>query len=92
MSQSYIDLSHPGERYRDWEFLGEGAFKEVYKVYDQTMKRYVALALLKESRGARFFDTFIHEAWLTSSLQHPNIIKAYDIGLHEGTRPYLRWI
>ena len=88
LSQSYIDLSHPGERYRDWEFLGEGAFKEVYKVYDQTMKRYVALALLKESRGARFFDTFIHEAWLTSSLQHPNIIKAYDIGLHEGTRPY----
>ncbi len=81
-------LGQVSDRYREIELLGEGAMKQVFKSYDEKAKREVALARLKPQLGASYFDSFIHEAWLTSSLSHPNIIKVYDVDVDQDGRPY----
>ena len=82
-----IDLL-PNERYIDREFIAEGAAKKVYRATDTHCSREVALALIKEE----VFDfeqavDFVREVQLTASLEHPNIIRIYDIGITEG-RPW----
>ena len=79
-------------RYRDAELIGSGALKEVYRTYDTRTKRWVAMARLRKDRGPEFNDVIVHEAWLTSSLNHPNIISIHDTGVDEEGRPFLRWI
>ncbi len=85
---SYQELQESGPQYVEEELIGTGAIKEVYSVYDQKTKRRVALARLKDDLGEGFYDAFIHEAWLTSSLKHPNIIKVHAIDIGEDGRPY----
>ena len=70
------------EDYSIHEFLGEGAQKKVYKVYDSKCSRFVAMGVLKgdsESEQAQF----LREAKLTAFLQHPNIMPVYTAGLNE---------
>ena len=85
---SYIELSEVETRYRDDSLLGAGAVKEVHRSYDSRTKRWVAMARLRSDRGPEFYDLFVHEAWLTSSLNHPNIIKVYDTGVDSNGRPF----
>lgn len=85
---SYIELSEVDARYHDESLLGQGAVKDVYRTYDNRTKRWVAMASLREERGPEFYDLFVHEAWLTSSLSHPNIIKIYDAGVDSEGRPF----
>jgi len=76
------------DRYADLELIGEGAVKEVYYCYDQRTKQGVALAKTKEGLDARFDHQLIYEAWITSTLNHPNIIKIYDVYMGGDGRPY----
>jgi len=85
---SYIELSEIDVRYRDGTLLGKGAVKDVFRTYDSRAKRWVAMARLREDRGPEFYDLFVHEGWLTSSLSHPNIIKIYDVGVDGEGRPF----
>ncbi|MEP4077270.1 serine/threonine protein kinase [Haloferula sp.] len=85
---SYIELSEVEARYRDEALLGQGAVKDVYRTYDNRTKRWVAMARLRGERGPEYYDLFVHEAWLTSSLSHPNIIKIYDTGVDSEGRPF----
>jgi len=78
--------SHTSSLYSDFSLLGEGAVKVVHRCYDTRSNRHVAIAQPRHSLGKEFHEHFIHEAWLTSSLKHPNIIKIYETGLdHDGT-------
>jgi len=81
------NLSPTEDQYEDEKLIGGGALKEVYKCYDKRSRRCVALARLKPYLGEEFFGTFIHEGWLTASLNHPNIIKIHDLNVKDG-RPY----
>ena len=85
---SYIELSEVAVRYRNEELVGRGAVKEVYRTYDSRAKRRVAMARLREDLGPEFYETFVNEAWLTASLNHPNIIKIYDVGVEGDGRPF----
>lgn len=85
---SYIELSEVSSRYEVDKLLGQGALKDVYRTYDGRAKRWVAMARLRENRGPEFYDLFVHEAWLTSSLSHPNIIKIYDVGVDGDGYPF----
>jgi len=90
-SVPYTKLSHQlsvEERYTDRTLLGEGALKKVYKCFDQKIQRWIALAQLHPGLEKDYNELFIHEAWLTASLNHPNIIKIYDIGMDESSCPY----
>lgn len=75
-------------RYTDFELIGEGAIKRVYKCYDERTKKEVAFAQPKEDLSRLYHDFFVYEAWLTSSLSHPNIIKVYDVYLDDENVPY----
>jgi len=62
--------------------------KRIYRVRDQWTGRWVAKATLANTAKAAEIETFLREARLTSSLQHPNIIPIYDIGLDEKGQPF----
>lgn len=85
---SFVQLRDTRQRYINRTPIGEGALKQVYRTFDQHTQRSVALAELKNTRGIEFFDQFVKEAWLISSLNHPNIIKIHDAGLTKSQRPY----
>lgn len=67
--------------------LGRGGFGAVYRAFDPTLKRRVALktphaALLADPQGAARFQ---REAQLAAQLNHPNIVTIYEIGqAHDG--------
>ena len=86
---SYTELAGEGTRYRDSVLLGMGALKEVYKTFNNHhTKRWIAMARLRSDRGPEFYDLFVHEAWLTASLNHPNIITIHDAGVDADGRPF----
>ena len=85
---SYIELSEISKRYQNEELLGKGGVKEVYRTFDNRTRRWVAMACLREDRGPEFYDLFVHEAWLTSSLNHPNIISVHDVGIDSSGHPF----
>ena len=71
-----------GEDYVISDFLGEGAQKKVYKVYDSKCSRFVAMGILK-SENEKEKSQFLREAKLTAVLQHPNIMPVYTAGLNK---------
>ena len=74
------------ERYTSKTFINEGAMKKIYRCKDLSTGREVAFAVPKSNEQA-MEESFLREANISASLQHPNIIPVYDIGLHEG-QPY----
>lgn len=85
---SYLEVAGSGPRYEHEVLLGRGSTKEVFRAWDSRMKRWIALARLRPDCGPETYDAFIHEAWLTSSLSHPNIIGIHDLGVDEKGRPF----
>lgn len=85
---SYLEVATPAPRYEGETLIGRGATKEVFRAFDTRMKRWVAVARLRPDCGPDIYDQFIHEAWLTSSLAHPNIIGIHDLGVDEQGRPF----
>lgn len=70
------------ERYIDKEFLSEGAMKRIYKCKDLFTGREVALAVPKSDEHS-LTESFLREACISASLQHPNIVPIYDIGIDD---------
>jgi DNA helicase-2/ATP-dependent DNA helicase PcrA len=76
--------------YRIIEPIGAGGMGAVYKAYDTTLQRVVALKLLppeyisQQDRRRRFFQ----EARAASALNHPHILTVYEVGEDDG-KPYI---
>ena len=66
--------------------LGAGAMGEVYRARDTRLGREVALKLLPASRthDERAHELVEREARIVASLNHPNVLALYDIGMHHG--------
>jgi serine/threonine protein kinase/TolB-like protein/Tfp pilus assembly protein PilF len=77
--------------YRVVAFLARGGTGDVYRATDVRLCRDVALKVLApDTRGDGYpqrVERFLREARLTASLDHPNIVRLYDVGLFDG-RPY----
>ena len=85
----YLDhIRDSRSRYIDRTLIGMGALKEVYKCYDDKLKRHVALAKTKEGLDQDADEKLVYEAWITSGLNHPNIIKIHGIDCDEHDRPF----
>ncbi|PTY03356.1 serine/threonine protein kinase [Verrucomicrobia bacterium LW23] len=67
--------------------IGQGGMGAVYLGKDTILKRKVAIKLLKTElvEDEKFISTFLFEAQITASLNHPNIVQVYAFGEQRGT-------
>ena len=70
--------------------LGEGGMAAVYKAYQPSMERYVAVKVLPRHMAAseEFVSRFRREAKLLAQLQHPHILPVFDYG-EADSYPYI---
>ena len=81
------DLNSDQLRYTDIKKINEGGIKSIFSVHDRITDRYLAMAKLKEkNKDTR--ESFLREARITASLQHPNIMPVHDIGFDSADEPY----
>ena len=68
------------------EEIGRGGMAAVYKAWQPSLDRPVALKVLHAvfTHDDVFLTRFHHEALLAAQLAHPNIVKIFDAGEHEG--------
>jgi serine/threonine-protein kinase len=71
------------------EVLGIGGMGIVYKAHHIRLDRFVALKMIRAGAGARpeDLDRFEAEARAVAGIDHPNIVRIYEIGELEG-QPY----
>ena len=82
----------PGSRLGPYEvlsILGTGGMAEVYRARDTRLGRDIALKVVNEALAGdpELVRRFEQEARLAGSLNHPNLVAVYDVGIHEGA-PY----
>lgn len=81
-------------RYQVLGSIGFGAMGAVYKAFDPLIKRTLAIKTIRldiprsSPQYKSFIDRFYHEARISGTLSHPNIVTLFDIG-EEGGLPYL---
>ncbi|MBI5956697.1 MAG: protein kinase [Chloroflexi bacterium] len=77
-------------QYRIIEQLGRGGMATVYKAYQPSLERYVAIKVLASAftEDPAFIRRFKREATAIAGLQHPNIVPVYDFGW-EGDVAYI---
>jgi serine/threonine protein kinase len=80
-----------GETYRVEARLGRGGMGEVWRVRHERTGASYALKLLNADFAAvpGLLTRFQREAEITSSLNHPNLIRVFDFNLLPDGRPYL---
>jgi len=69
------------------EQLGKGGTAAVFRAYDPSLGREVALKLLDEDvaqQNSQFGESFVREAQIAASVNHPNIVEIYSVGQVEG--------
>jgi eukaryotic-like serine/threonine-protein kinase len=76
--------------YRIIEKIGSGAMGEVFRAHDDRLGRDVALKLIRPSSSANpdHVRRFELEARAAASLNHPNIVAVYDVGVYQDS-PYI---
>jgi serine/threonine protein kinase len=81
-SPERVELPNRLGRYRIMAHLGSGAFADVVRGYDEKLCRDVAIKIPKRERMLRagLADTFLTEARVLASLDHPFIVPIYDVG------------
>lgn len=68
------------ERYQKMEKIGEGTYGVVYKAKDRVTGEIIALKKIRlEAEDEGIPSTAIREISLLKELQHPNIVRLYDV-------------
>ena len=72
-------------RYEVQEIIGVGGMSVVYKAYDNVDDRIVAVKILKDEflKKDDFVRRFKNESKAISLLNHPNIVKVYDVSVND---------
>ncbi len=67
------------------EQIGAGGMATVFKAYQPTLDRYVAIKVLPafHARDPIFVKRFVQEARAVAKLAHPNIVQIHDFGEQE---------
>jgi serine/threonine-protein kinase len=79
-----------GGKYRIVERLGRGGMAEVYKAFQTSLDRYVAVKVMHPflADDPGFAARFEREAKSVAALRHPNIVQVYDFDVERDT-PYM---
>lgn len=69
-------------QFRIVERIGAGGMAMVFKAYQSTLDRYVAIKVLPayHARDPIFLKRFVQEARSVAKLAHPNIVQIHDFG------------
>ena len=84
-------LLSPGmifDKYRIIRFVGHGGMAEVYQAEHLLLKQIFALKVIKnfgDQKQAHVKKRFLREAKCFHLLEHPNIVRVYDIGCDAST-------
>lgn len=75
-----------GGRYQLLDEIGQGATSVIFKARDSATGQVVALKVLRGSAAShpRLFAGFRREAEVGARIEHPNVIRIYESGIHEG--------
>jgi tetratricopeptide (TPR) repeat protein len=74
-------------RYRLEKKIGQGGMAAVFKAFDLELEENIALKVFgAEKTSEVLVARFKQELKLSRQLLHPNIIRLYDIGVHQGHR------
>ena len=84
----YESVKNIDQRYDNEVIFAGGAVKDISSCTDQATGRLIAKAVLKEAKSDADYESFLREARITASLQHPNILPVHDLGLDEDGRPF----
>src|ERR687898_241181 len=78
------------ERYRLEEKIGSGGMSSVYRAFDPTLERWVAIKLMHRDISADpdQLERFRREARAVAQLNHPHVVTVIDAGEDEGA-PYI---
>ncbi len=73
-------------QYRIVEQIGLGGMATVYKAFQPSIDRYVAIKILPKqlAQDPNFVKRFQHEARAIAALEHPHILPVHDFGTSEG--------
>ncbi len=79
------------DRYEITETLGKGGMSVVFKARDRRLKKMVAVKVLMPhlSVDALSVQRFQQEATAASHLDHPNIVKVYNVGATKSGLPFM---
>jgi serine/threonine protein kinase len=79
-----------GGRFRIEERIGSGGMSTVYRAFDPTLERRVAIKLMHRdiSTDPDQLERFRREARAVAQLNHPNVVTVIDAGEDEGA-PYI---
>lgn len=85
-----MERLQPGQTlgsYRIIEQIGEGGMATVYKAYQPSMDRNVAVKILpgRLAENEEFVKRFQQEARIIAKLEHPYILPVFDYGEENGT-------
>jgi serine/threonine protein kinase len=77
-----MDQERLADRYKVEARIGQGGMAEVYRGFDPSLDRMVAIKVLVHpyDRDAGFVARFRREAQAAARLNHPNIVGVYDAG------------
>ncbi|MGO9712578.1 MAG: serine/threonine-protein kinase [Polyangiaceae bacterium] len=95
-SPAAASLASPGDlaagatvadRYRIEAKIGQGGMAAVYRATDLELGEQIAIKLfIQPSDDPQLLARFKQELTLSRGLTHPNIVRLYDIGQHQGCR------
>jgi serine/threonine protein kinase/tetratricopeptide (TPR) repeat protein len=90
MEGSAVDCGTVLGSYKILAPLGSGGMGDVYRAYDTSLKREIAVKILALHfvHDANLLMRFRREARVLASLNHPNIVTIYDIG-EDGRTVYI---
>jgi serine/threonine-protein kinase len=74
-------------KYEIQEKISEGGFGTVYRAYDPVIKRVVAIKTCT-TPDEEIRSRFLREAEIAGNLDHPNIVKVFDLGF-DGGLPFI---
>src|SRR5688572_30111794 len=79
-----------GDRFRLEEKVGSGGMSSVYRAFDPTLERSVAIKLMHRdiSSDPDQLERFRREARAVAQLNHPHVVTVIDAGEDEGA-PYI---
>jgi serine/threonine-protein kinase len=75
------------ERFEVGDLLGQGGMAKVFKAYDRSLKRHLALKFLKSDDPDRI-ARFQREAQAQARVVHENVCKIYEVGELDG-KPFI---